>query len=105
MSLFFSGVIDMIATPSNENNSIVGASRDNSIYALLRNDEVKGLTRNNTPIDRRRNDVLDRQARNHQLLTTNATPQIANKPRLEATWIYENGKLICQWSRDENAEG
>jgi hypothetical protein len=103
-SFVFQGVIDMITTPSNENNSFVGVPRDNLVDALLRNDQVKGLTRNNTPIGNGRNDVLDRQADNNKLLSTNADPQTAKKPRLEASWVNENGKLICQWLCYENEE-
>ncbi len=31
------------------------------------------------------------------IVITNATPQSAQKPRLEARWVNENGKLICKW--------
>lgn len=31
------------------------------------------------------------------LVSTDPTPQTAKKPRLEATWVNENGKLICKW--------
>jgi hypothetical protein len=34
-----------------------------------------------------------------------AIPQAAKKPQLEARWVNENGKLICQWFYSENKEG
>ncbi len=95
----------MITTPRNENNLIVGASGDNLIDSFVGNDEVKGLTRNNTPIDNGGNDVLDRQADNHKLFSTDATLQTSKKPRLEARWVTENGKLICKWLSYENVQG
>lgn len=94
----------MITTPSNENNSFVGVPRDNLVDALRRNDQVKGLTRNNTPIGNGRNDVLDRKAGNNKLFSTDTAPQMAKKPRLEASWVNKNGKLICKWLSYENGE-
>jgi hypothetical protein len=38
------------------------------------------------------------------IVSTNATPQTAKKPRLEATWVNENGKLICKWLSYENED-
>ncbi len=42
---------------------------------------------------------------NDSIVITDATPQTAKKPRLEARWVNENGKLICKWLSYENEEG
>jgi hypothetical protein len=95
----------MVTTPTNKRDAIAETSRDDTIDAWVQNDEARSLAGNNTLSGDRRNDVLEDDAGRDKLLKNIATPPISKKPRLEAHWVSENGKLICKWVCYENEEG
>ncbi|WP_155523961.1 hypothetical protein [Nodosilinea nodulosa] len=56
------------------------------INVLFKNREVKDLGR----------EVID-EAVDHNNLANALALQTSHKPRLEARWINENGRLVCKW--------
>ena len=92
----------MVTTPTNKKDSIAETPADETIDAWLENDEVRSLAGNNTLSGDRRNDVLEDDAGRDKLLKNIANPQASKKPRLEAHWVSEHGKLVCKWLCYEN---
>jgi hypothetical protein len=95
----------MVTRLTKKKDAIAQIPSNETTNTWLENDDATDLAGNNTLSSNEQNNVLEDNAGRNKLLKNIANPQASKKPRLEARWVSENGKLICKWLCYENEEG